>query len=678
MKKLQHLLAFSLAALIVLINTVQPATALGGWVDHKFEMERPDGTKMDLKGAKMHIYHHSEEGGFTHVNSFCAYPDKDSNIAKYVDEDNNADDITLSGGYHCLTPQSCSNTDFGAPYLPRSFNSNDSVYTTGNTGDLSAIADASYRAFHDTNFTGALTGNVAYLAGMYKQNNIRGFEGAKWEMQLDWVKGTGVAKASQSDISSIPSQPGGGNWGTIPGIEGKQTWSEGEVYKDTNGENQLHARITWVLKPPAPAPIVKPTASLAGKCTNSTPGLPSFTYTFSNIDLKGQEFSYARIYLKFKHDAQESKIIAALGEPFYTNGESYGYSFKLFTTPPTTFEINKDTPIYGKDGAVKATLGQFITNTRSQLPTDYTFDVAGNLESKSGGTTTLNDYIKVSFQPKFINDECGKSTGGGTIPACVSLTLLDGDNRQITNMGAVLPGASMKILCGPVTGVNKYAFRLVSFNEQGGQVGEPLNVAADSTTKNRSQSFNIPNNGGRFTAQCAICENDTNNCQFEIPNYNQPANVPNTQCISPNTCTTSAGCTTVAASGSCAVNGLVCCANRKRDVEVAPNVPTPTPAGVCASPNSCTTSAGCNTPAASGTCATAGEICCANRKRDETPVPAPSSTPAPTPFKNTSCNGANSCVPNGTCPGSRMVTGKLCGNVGSTQTTCCRDLTRDE
>ncbi|MDQ5951109.1 MAG: hypothetical protein QG639_386, partial [Patescibacteria group bacterium] len=125
---IKRLLAVSVFLLILLVSSTSSVLALGGWVDHKFELQRPDGTRMDLKGAKMHVYHKTQEGGFKHVNSFCAYPDKDSNIAKYVDEDNDPDEITLSSGFHCLTPQSCSNSDYGAPYLPNSFNSSESIY----------------------------------------------------------------------------------------------------------------------------------------------------------------------------------------------------------------------------------------------------------------------------------------------------------------------------------------------------------------------------------------------------------------------------------------------------------------------------------------------------------------------------------------------------------------------
>lgn len=675
MKQLRNLLAFSLTTVVLLISSVQPVAALGGWVDHKFELERPDGTRTDLKGAKMHVYHRTTEGGFKNVNSFCAYPDKDPNIAKYVDEDNEADEITLSGGYHCLTPQSCTNSDFGAPYLPKSFNSAESIYYTGNGDDA---ADSSYRAFHETNFTSALPGFFGTNAPTYREGNIRGFDNTKWQISIDWTNGSGVTKATQTEIDQLEKDENA--WGNIPGISGRQEWSEGEVYRDPAGENALHARITWILKPPVPAPVVKPTGSLAGRCATTSPGVPSYTYTLSNIDLKGLEFADTHLYLKIPKGSWTEEIKTQFGPPLYESSTTTDYSLIFNTTVKPDANKTITLTVLPTEGIgntpqntkTVADFVKWVDGKRAAGAILPPFEIASTLNAQGN---ILNDYIgtgSTGFKPKFVTNECGQPTGGGTIPACVSLTLLDGDNKQIINMGALLPGASMKILCGPVTGATKYAFRYMSYDAQGVQIGEPVNLSPDSVTPNRSQSFNIPNAGGRFTAQCAICENGTNNCQFDIPNYNPPAPVPNTQCVSPNSCVSSGGCTTPAASGQCAVNNEVCCANRTRDETPVPATPTPVPTSTaCVTPNSCVTSSGCMAGAtvAGKTCSTAGQVCCSNRTRDETPVPA---TPTPVPT-STACVSPNSCTTSAGCL--TLAAGKTCTTSGQV---CCAVRTRDE
>lgn len=554
MKRLQHILAFTVITLTLLVSSVKPALALGGWIDHKFELERPDGSRMDLKGAKIHMYLKQEEATsarFNHIANFCAYPDFDSNIGGYVDKDNKPGDITLSGGYHCLTPQSCSRQDYGTPYLPKSFNGN---------VPYSSWEDTSYSTFHDgKTFTESLTGNVGYLANMYKPNLIRGFEGAKWDMQLDWTNGSGVGRATQAEINDIPNQQGGESWPTVPGFEGNQSWSEGEVYKDPDGGNVLHARITWVLKPPA-QPVEKPTATLTGKCANANPGVPSYTFTTSNIDLKGQQFADSHLYLKVPKGAWTDDFKAQFGPPIYENDQTTDYSLIYNTTPPNNNVIVQTvlpTEGVGNKPENKKTVADLVKwvdarkTAKQPLPQ---FQVATTLMSKNGSNTYLNDFIPAAFKPGFYTNECGTPPPTSPPPsnppvgACVSIAMLDFGNNLITDYSKLKVGDRIEFQCGAVTGVNQYKFRVL---ELGANNAVAKTVDLPPYPGRVSTAYTIPS-AGKFIAQCAICPNGV--CQdFEPANYlpgintgtgggttNPPASSttnptrPNPSCIGPN------------------------------------------------------------------------------------------------------------------------------------------------
>lgn len=687
MKKLTHLLAFFVIALTLLVSSVKPASALGGWIDHKFVLERPDGTQMDLKGAKIHMYLKQEEttsAKFDHVTNFCAYPEFENNIGGFVDKDNDPGDITLSGGYHCLTPQSCSRQDYGTPYLPKSFNQNI---------PYSSWDDSSYATFHNgQTFTQSLTGNVSYLANMYNPKLIRGFEGARWDMQLDWTNGTGVAKATQAEIDDIPNQQGGSSWPTVPGFDGTQSWKEGEVYKDPDGGNVLHARITWVLKPPAKPveTIQKPTATLTGKCANSTPGVPSYTYTINNIDLKGQQFADSHLALQVPKGAWTDEFKTQFGPTIYEDNNVMVYSLIYNTTPPSNGSIVQTvlpTEGVGNKPENKKTVKDLVAWVDAKKKAGAAvpaFEVYTTLQSKSADNTmTLNDHIASSgtFKPKFVTNECGTPPPSTTIPACVSLKLLDGGSNPIKNIPALNPGENIRIECGKVGSITKYAFKIVTFNDKGVKTGEQ-SLKPLTESSNISESYTIPTSGGQFLAQCAVCEGNSTNCAFDIPNYHPPTQTV-TRCESPNNCAnagTSCAAGTKVAGAMCS-NGNICCTDRTRDdANQKPATPEVAPfqTSACGGNNYCIDKdLTCLTPVSSGnaSCGTESK-CCTTRTRE--PEPSSSTAPAPTPYKGSDCNGANSCVPTGSCPAGSFVTGKLCGGSGSQTFTCCKDRTRDQ
>lgn len=558
MRTLIKTLAITFSLVLLLISGSSRVSA-AGWVDHKFVLQLPDGKTKELKGAKMHIFHKQHEaGGATAFTNTCYYPEKEA-----IGENDGwaAKAKELVGNYHCVTPASCTIIDYGAPYLPKSFNANSAVY---------ARDDAAYFAFYNSTFTDALKNDspFSYLANSYQNGNIRGFEGARWQGSVDSTatdeKGPVAIVTDQAELDrELNNRP---EWGKAGfDVQTPHRWGPGEVFKDPQGGNVLHGQITWALKAPKAA-SEKPTATLAGKCTNTTPGIPSFTYTFSNIDLKGQEFSYARLFIRLPHDANEAKIIAALGEPYYTNAGTYGYNIKYFDTAPTSFVIDANTPILGKDNKSKATLGQFITNSRASLPAAYTFDIAGILESKSGDTKTLNDYIKAIFQPKFINDECGQ--GGGGAPMCLDIKILDfgGNAADVTKLQ---PNQKIKFQCGQVAGVTQYKFRVLELNTAG-QIGKTVDM--QQYPGRVSVDYTIPQ-AGKFLAQCAICPNGQ--CQaFENTGLSSGQPNPATPVPSPGS------------AGACADNGYACITtggcNTSLGWKNMPQYSCPTGQGCCA------------------------------------------------------------------------------------------------
>lgn len=622
--------------LIVGVTRVEAA----GWVDHKFQIELPDGTKKPLQGAKMHVFHqqHQDTGANAFTNT-CYYPD-------FPPQNENSEWGAIGaniGGYHCSTPSSCTIIDYGAPFLPKDFNTNSSVYSQGN---------ASYFAFYNKTFTQELQDSgYGDLAQKYQNGNIRGFDGAKWQGTVNFSendsKGPVAIVTDQGEIDRELNARA--DWGRA-GFDGAtHRWGPGEVYKDPQGGNALHGQITWILKPP---PIEKPTATLTGKCANNSPGVPTYTYTLSNINLKGQQFADNHLYLRIaKLSTTTDEIKREFGPPIYENNQFMEYSLIFNTTAPTnnsiTMTVNGAEGI-GNQDTNKKTVADFVAwadkkrEVGALLPP---FEIATNLRTKTGETFNTTDYISATFRPKFQTNECGTPppttppTGGGSSPVCLNIKMQNLDGATITNFNALQAGQGVKFACGTVTGVNQYKFQVVRFDAQNRQLGSPvaLAVGRDNSKPNVSDIFYIPNEGGKFLAQCTLCPNGQ--CQpFEPASYvPAPSTGGGTACTTPNSCTTASGCLTVASGNfACPTAGQVCCANRKRDETPPPSTPTPTPAATaCVTPNSCTTAAGCLTVATGKSCS-GGLVCCANRKRDETPPPStatplPSSTGTPRP-----------------------------------------------
>lgn len=617
---------FSLSLLVVGASTVQAA----GWVDHKFLIELPDGTKKDLKGAKMHIFHkqHEQTGAEAFTNT-CYYPDKNP-----INENPNWGALQANiGDYHCSTPQSCTIIDYGAPFLPKDFNANRYVYEQGN---------ASYFAFHDNKtFTEALRDDWGFrnLANIYKEGNIRGFDGAKWEGTVNFSeddsKGPVAIVRDQGEIDRELNARS--DWGT-KGFDGQTNrWGPGEVYKDPQGGNALHGQITWVLKPPTPQ-AEKPTASLTGKCANNSPGIPTYTFTLSNISPKDAPFVDNHLYLKVPKSNWTDEFKSIFGPPIYEDAGTTDYSLIYNTAQPVNGSVVMTVlgteKIGNKPENTKtvADLVKWMDARRGPGGVIPTLTVATNLQLKVDGTDVLNSQINSTFQPKFTNNECGTPPVAG--PMCVSIKMINLNNAEITNYKALRAGDAVKFECGNVAGVSNYAFRVVKFNAQNVQTGI-VSLTANKSKANQSELFDIPREGGKFLAQCALCPNGQ--CQaFEPTSYVERPSTGGTpgvqSCTSINSnysCVTPQGCEAgKTIEGACPTAGQVCCTSRTRDETPAPSTPTPTPASTaCVSPNSCTTAAGCLTIAAGKTCGS-GQVCCADRVRDETPPPA-TATPVP-------------------------------------------------
>ena len=515
MKSLFKGLATTAILLLVMgfaVNSVQAA----GWVDHKFLIELPDGTKKDIKGAKLHVFHqqHAETGSAAFTNT-CYYPEKPP-------ENENSEWGAIGaniGGYHCSTPSSCTIIDYGAPFLPKDFNTNSDIYSQGN---------ASYFSFYKISFTEDLKKlGFGTLAGTYQEGNIRGFEGAKWEGTVNFSeqdsKGPVAIVTDQAEIDRELNSRA--DWGK-KGFDGvTHRWGPREVYKDPQGGNALHGQITWVLKPPAVAE--KPTATLSGRCTNTSPGIASYSFTLSNI--KGGTFVDNHLYLKVPKSNWTNEFKSIFGPPIFEDAGTTDYSLIYNTAKP------------GNDGSITLTvlpsekIGNKPENTKTvadlvnwmdarRVPGGVipTLTVATNLNVDNNGTTIFNSQINSTFQPKFTNNECGTPppTTPPVGPMCSAITMHNSGGIIILDYSSIKPGDQVKFSCRRVTGVTQYAFRVVKFTGNNVQDGDPVTLQPEATGSSMSKPFTIPTDGGKFLAQCAICPDGK--CQaFEPASYTQ-------------------------------------------------------------------------------------------------------------------------------------------------------------
>ncbi|MDQ5951679.1 MAG: hypothetical protein QG639_960, partial [Patescibacteria group bacterium] len=295
-------------------------------------------------------------------------------------------------------------------------------------------------------------------------------------------------------------------------------------------------------------------------------------------------FKSSHLHLNVTKGAWTNEFKEQFGPPIYESTAANGimsYSLIFTTTAPTNNTINwtvLPTEGVGNQPTNTKTVADLVKWVDGKKAAGVTipFEIKTTLESEKDGQTVLNDSITVAsngFKPKFVTNECGTPppttpppTGGGTVPACVSIQMQNTDNQPITNPAGLKPGDRVKFMCGPVAGVNKYVFRVMLFNEQGGQAGTtPL--SPESPNSNKSAIFTIPDQGGRFTAQCAICPDGT--CQaYDIDNYTPGNNTGagTTACPAQYSCVSQAGCLETATGNyACPVSGQVCCANRRRD-----------------------------------------------------------------------------------------------------------------
>lgn len=497
MKTLLKSLATTFSLLILLSVSVGPVSA-NGWVDHRFFLKLPDGSvdKIDLKGAKIHqLHNHSDD----EIND-CGYPDKDD-FERIVGRNKD-----ISSGYHCATFATCSVETYLAPYLPKDFNSDKSVYSKDN---------ASYAAFHDgKQFSKVLAELTPYSHLNFQNNNIRGFEGAKWKASFQHKEaedGT-MAKATKNEIDRLDGEE---NWGKVAGYSDKQRWSEGEVIKDNLGGNALHGQIEWILEapsaPPPPPEIQKPTASLAGKCANSNPGIPSYTYTLSNIDLKGGTFKSSHLHLNVTKGAWTNEFKQTFGPPIYESTDANGvisYSLIFTTAAPTNNTITWNvlpTEGVGNQASNTKTVADLVrwVDAKKAAGVTIPFEIKTTLEAEKDGATVLNDSISVAsngFKPKFVTDECGQPTGGGGAPVCADIRLLDFGGNP-TSGDKLKAGDKVEFSCGQVTGATAYKFRVLELNSAG-KIGKTIDLPP--YPGRISTAYTIPQ-AGTFMAQCAIC-----------------------------------------------------------------------------------------------------------------------------------------------------------------------------
>lgn len=100
-------------------------------------------------------------------------------------------------------------------------------------------------------------------------------------------------------------------------------------------------------------------------------------------------------------------------------------------------------------------------------------------------------------------------------PICVSARLQNTDGETISDLTSIKIGDQVQVVCGQVTGVSEYAFRMGMFNTAGELTSFTELQAAEG---NISQAYTIESAGG-YVAQCAICPNG--NCQ-PFGDHSQP------------------------------------------------------------------------------------------------------------------------------------------------------------
>lgn len=491
--------------LIFVAGNVYAGTSL----EHRFFIELPDGSKEPLKGAMIHRYYQGRtdlgEKDYV-VRSQCHYPEFNDEFP--------VPNGGVGDGYHCAVGTSCFFADYGAPYIPHSFNSNEEIFT---------LNDASYKAFYGKTFTEFLNSKVPYLAAEYQPDNIRGFEGAKWEAKVDYDLNdskTGLTIPSDLSDARFNSAP---EWGKVDKISGTQSWEPGEVFKNENGGNVLQGRISWTLKVPSVS-LEKPTASITGECgPQEWNGPLSYEIRTTNFDLKGGNFNKYFVFIGFTYSDQTRPILEFLGKSSYEpdnwqpkEGDWFGYELASYNSLPQsgTIEFVWDDSIkLGSNQKTINDLVNFIAQRGGAV--SEIINVQSNLSAVRDGSTGTNQHVG-TYRAKLTKNACATPpdeppppTEG---PQCRSIELINNQNQVITDYKTIKPGDTLRARCGEVAGVDGYQFRILIL-DQNNQQQDIVNIPQSSSRM--SPGFPVPETG-KFAVQCTICTDGT--CQpYEDP-----------------------------------------------------------------------------------------------------------------------------------------------------------------
>ena len=279
MKKLyKSLLA---ACTLSLLMVVGSSPAYAGTIQHRFQIELPNGDKETLAGGPViHSVFQDNSGGEDKlfVSDYCWYKGKGGDDTEHMSR--------LSDGYQCVTPSGCDYSTWHSPIFPAGFNKAGSFYVRvavdrgGGPIYQSDVTETSFATFDSEGKT--FTQRYPWAAQYFDANDPLGGGTFYWKGEAQSgsdsfriIDGTKPGDTTKGFFDASKA-PGGAQtylslmdtyWPTVlwrkfdgnnPAgndkslgsydIKSVNNWSNGSVLYNSVGQNVLHGSVTWVLK----------------------------------------------------------------------------------------------------------------------------------------------------------------------------------------------------------------------------------------------------------------------------------------------------------------------------------------------------------------------------------------------------------------------------------------------
>ena len=339
---------------LTLTATTAVVKAEGPAINHRFFLELPNGAKMPLPGAKIHTASTSKEAdeNLSFISNQCRYniPEEDTGGLRTEGKLANDCEYGDKGCHMCQTGNSCFSDDYGAPYLPKSFNSAEKIYDK-------ASHDASYSFFKNETFTSALNTNFSAISSSYTPNNLRGFANARWRGEIDRNNQAEIDGQIYYSLSMVDTDPSyerftqflrdrtdkntGQNlldaWRDQVGQPGQITdpsrWEKGEIFRKALGGNILHGEITWILSvTPPEVPQIACLSTTLTPATATVGTTQDFTVTCGRVE------TAVKYKLKLKENtAAATETVVGIAQPATGNPT---HTFKADKLPAGSYEVS--------------------------------------------------------------------------------------------------------------------------------------------------------------------------------------------------------------------------------------------------------------------------------------------------------------------------------------------------